>query len=81
MISPSAEFHSKPPKGRKVETKRCWMFQILSQGTTKGEVGSQVSEHSIRVLCTSEILLVGLGLTLKHWSLLLVVEISRSHPE
>ena len=54
MISPSAEFYSKPPKRRKVETMICWMFQILSYGTTKGEGGLQVSEHTFTALCTSE---------------------------
>ena len=30
------------------------MFQILSYGTTKSEGSSQISEHTFKVLCTSE---------------------------
>ena len=54
MISPTAEFHSKPPKGREVETKRRWMFQIFLRHHKKAKPASQVNEHTFKVLCTSE---------------------------
>ena len=83
MISPTADFHSKLSKGSEAETKRRWMFQIFSYGTTKK--GSQFHRQvntPLRFCAEVKIILTRLGLALKHWSLWwLVRKISRSHPE
>ena len=41
MISPSAKFHSKLPKGREAETKRRWSFKSFLTALGRGEGRSQ----------------------------------------
>ena len=55
MISPTAEFHSKPPKGREAANKeKLDVSKFFLRHHEKAKPASQVSGHTFKVLCTSE---------------------------